>query len=173
MSDRISTLCLVWLEAFALTIETGSRSEAGRTLGCTQPMIGRYLRQLEEWYGRPIFRSEREFKLTPEGQRLLHVGNNVIRLLHGVLSVDTEKQVPDCLEEGVVDAEFLEVDDEEPYEASPLYTHNVAARLSELETMLSEVIASISKSPISNSNYHQKGEHRQRMSGKGAKKSKG
>lgn len=86
MSNRVQSLRLVWLEALLAVKNHGSQAEAGRRLGLTHAMIGRYLRQLEDWYDRPVFADESDQLLNPEGERLAAVAEVALRILGQVRS---------------------------------------------------------------------------------------
>lgn len=109
MSERIASLRLIWLQALIATHESGTLSEAGRRVGASHPMIGRYLRQLEDWLGAPLFKHPGQVTLTPEGMKLIRVSREVLRLLDSVRHPQVGK---------VAAIEFHEVDSAPPHRAA-------------------------------------------------------
>lgn len=83
-SNRIESVRIVWLQAAIEVAELKSRTEAAKRIGCTQPMIGRYLAHLEAWLGSPVFVSVTDATLTEEGTRLIEIARQVIQLLESV-----------------------------------------------------------------------------------------
>lgn len=81
---RIESVRIVWLQAAIEVAELKSRTEAAKRIGCTQPMIGRYLGHLEAWFGSPIFVSVTDATLTEEGERLIAIARQVLQLLESV-----------------------------------------------------------------------------------------
>jgi len=71
------------LRAFAALAETGSYSQAGRSLNVTHSAVVQQVRSLEEWMGVAlVVREGRKVKLTPEGESLardLALGFTAIR----------------------------------------------------------------------------------------------
>lgn len=72
MDKPLHTLDWSLVQAFLTVAETGSLSAAARTLGASQPTLGRQIRQIETDLGVALFtRQPRGFDLTEVGQSLL------------------------------------------------------------------------------------------------------
>lgn len=77
----LRNLDLDLLRCFVTIAETGSFTRAGDRLGRTQSTISLQLKRLEEQLGRTVFeRTPRAIRLTPEGERLIGVARQILRL---------------------------------------------------------------------------------------------
>ncbi len=77
----LRNLDLDLLRCFVTIADTGSFTRAGDRLGRTQSTISLQLKRLEEQVGRTVFdRTPRAIRLTPEGERLIGVARQILRL---------------------------------------------------------------------------------------------
>jgi DNA-binding transcriptional LysR family regulator len=74
----ISRLKIRHLEVFTTLVETGSQSATAERLHVTQPALSKWLRELEQNVGCPLFARERPLKLTAYGQVLLRYAQRVL-----------------------------------------------------------------------------------------------
>ena len=77
----LRTLDLDLLRCFATIADSGSFTRAGDRLGRTQSTVSLQVKRLEEQLGRPVFeRTPRVIRLTPEGEKLLGIARQLLRL---------------------------------------------------------------------------------------------
>ncbi len=74
-----SDLNLRHLEYFVQTAKIGSINKAAQALYISQPHLGKIIREMEDWFGAPLFsRSTRGVTLTPEGRKVLELAVNIL-----------------------------------------------------------------------------------------------
>lgn len=89
------------LETFRQVALAGSVTEAARRMALSQPAVTAQVRQLEEAFGRALFRRSREgMALTDAGQELLEVAERLHELLAGAMQALAERPVLGVLELG-------------------------------------------------------------------------
>jgi Bacterial regulatory helix-turn-helix protein, lysR family len=67
------------LRAFVAVVETGSYTEASKSLGKTESAITKHVQQLESQLGRPLFvRGASTQKLTVDGQKMLFYARDIL-----------------------------------------------------------------------------------------------
>ncbi len=72
MARNLNRLDWSLIETFVTVAETGSLSAASRRLGCSQPTVGRQVREIETTFGAPLFRRRSNgMILTEEGMSLI------------------------------------------------------------------------------------------------------
>jgi DNA-binding transcriptional LysR family regulator len=79
------------LRSFAAVVEEGSLSKAAHRLGLTQPTLGRHIRQLESWFGEPLFDrladglrpTERGRELAAQAAAMASLASTVAQLRRG------------------------------------------------------------------------------------------
>jgi DNA-binding transcriptional LysR family regulator len=77
----LRNLDLDLLRSFVTIADTGSFTRAGERLGRTQSTVSLQVKRLEEQLGRSVFeRTPRTLRLTAEGERLLGVARQILRL---------------------------------------------------------------------------------------------
>ncbi|MAN79288.1 MAG: LysR family transcriptional regulator [Rhodospirillaceae bacterium] len=82
------------LRTFAVTVETGSVTEAAKRLNLTQPAISQQLRRLEERLGKSLFEtSQRPKKLTADGELLHGYALGILRLHDEALTRLTQPEI--------------------------------------------------------------------------------
>lgn len=78
-------LNLKYLEYFVRTAAIGSFNKAAQSLYISQPHLGKIIRELEDFFGVPLFfRSNHGVTLTPEGRRVLKLASDILSTLDGI-----------------------------------------------------------------------------------------
>ncbi len=66
-----------WLQSLQMLVETGSFTRAAAKLDITQAAVSQHIRHLEDKYGLLVLRHNRQIELTPTGQQVLQLAEQV------------------------------------------------------------------------------------------------
>jgi len=83
LSDRrISSVRLIWLEAYIAVYDLGSFTDAGKALGVDQSTVTRYVRQLEHWLRKLlILDGSLPPFFTDDGKDFVDTAREIVRLM--------------------------------------------------------------------------------------------
>lgn len=100
---------LDWLEYFITTAGAGSISAAAERLGVTRPAVSTALKKLEQDVGQELFLKGRAgVTLTPEGERVLDMAQQVMALIEQMRLGDNAKtSVPLCVDTQVSMLQYI------------------------------------------------------------------
>ena len=121
-AKRVSTVRLIWLEAFVHAAESGTYKDAGERLGLDPTVVKKYISALENWLDSKLVETgSKKVILKPNGRTFLNSSKIVIQLLYKskkssissllTSNYDAEPDPPpdSGLDDDVVDANFGEV----------------------------------------------------------------
>jgi len=89
---RAQTLRLCWLEAFLAVIDNdGVKAKAAEDLGLHESTVGRYLEDLREWFGFPLYDVNQPPGLTQQGFAFADTAREVVSILENARMTETPK----------------------------------------------------------------------------------